>query len=168
MKFEIGLLSTFAFIALALWWFNKEDSEQNTTNNKRNYTTTQTTPPSQQSQKTKEAIIANIEPSTHHLGKGSEEDDLFIIQSLLRYYCKAFEQNPIGENDEIVAALTGNNAKHVILIKPDHPFIKNGQLLDRWGTPYYFHALSSTSMEVRSAGKDKELYSEDDVTSSPR
>jgi len=40
-------------------------------------------------------------------------------------------------------------------------------LIDRWGTPYFFHVLSNTGMEIRSAGQDGEFYTEDDAISSP-
>jgi hypothetical protein len=42
-----------------------------------------------------------------------------------------------------------------------------GELMDRWGSPYFFHVESSTEMEIRSAGQDGRFYSEDDVTLSP-
>ena len=35
--------------------------------------------------------------------------------------------------------------------------------VDPWGTPYFFHQLSSTEMEIRSAGPDKRLWTDDDV-----
>jgi hypothetical protein len=38
-----------------------------------------------------------------------------------------------------------------------------GRLLDRWGTPYFFHAVSRTELEIRSAGPDGKLGTDDDV-----
>jgi hypothetical protein len=35
--------------------------------------------------------------------------------------------------------------------------------VDRWGTPLYFHAISRDRLEVRSAGPDKVMWTEDDV-----
>ena len=71
-----------------------------------------------------------------------------------------------GENQEIIAQLRGQTPKHLALIPPDLPSINTqGQLLDRWGTPFYFHPLSATSLGIRSAGPDHKLWTEDDVVS---
>jgi hypothetical protein len=36
-------------------------------------------------------------------------------------------------------------------------------LIDRWGTPYFFHALSGEHMEIHSAGPDRQFHSADDL-----
>ncbi len=38
-----------------------------------------------------------------------------------------------------------------------------GELLDIWGTPYFFHQMSAQQMEIRSAGLDKTLWTQDDI-----
>jgi hypothetical protein len=38
-----------------------------------------------------------------------------------------------------------------------------GELLDRWGAPYFFHQLSRNEMEIRSAGPDQAMWTADDV-----
>jgi len=38
-----------------------------------------------------------------------------------------------------------------------------GRLVDRWGTPYFFHPVSGEDMEIVSAGPDAELWTDDDV-----
>ena len=45
--------------------------------------------------------------------------------------------------------------------------IVKGQLVDRWGTAYWFHPNSSYQMEIRSAGPDKNLFTADDVVKNP-
>jgi hypothetical protein len=35
--------------------------------------------------------------------------------------------------------------------------------VDRWDTPYFFHQMSASHMEVRSAGPDKMLWTSDDI-----
>lgn len=71
---------------------------------------------------------------------------------------------PGGENDEITAQLRGRNPKHLAFIAPDHPAInEQGQLLDRWGTPFHFHPVSREELEFRSAGPDRKLFTADDV-----
>ena len=76
--------------------------------------------------------------------------------------------NPVGSNAEITAALTGRNPLRLALIPADHPAINaQGELCDRWGTPFFFHAESATRMEIRSAGPDRKLWNDDDVVQSP-
>jgi hypothetical protein len=76
--------------------------------------------------------------------------------------------NPVGTNAEITAALAGRNQLRLALIPPDHPAINQaGELCDRWGTPFFFHAESATKMEVRSAGPDQQLWTDDDVVLTP-
>ena len=38
-----------------------------------------------------------------------------------------------------------------------------GELIDRWGTPFFFHQLSREFMQVRSAGPDRRHFTADDV-----
>ena len=65
-------------------------------------------------------------------------------------------------------ALRGRNRLGLAFLPARHPALnEHGQLVDRWGTPYFFHALSSTRMEIRSAGPDQRMYTEDDVRLSP-
>lgn len=76
--------------------------------------------------------------------------------------------NPVGENQEIAAALSGANPLEVVLIPKGHrAFNVRGELCDRWGTPYRFHQLSGQKMEITSAGPDRKFGTEDDATLSP-
>lgn len=93
------------------------------------------------------------------------EDDLDVVRSLIEYYRK---QNriapPGGLNEEIVAGLRGNNPRKLRLIEDSHPKLSpSGELLDRYGTPYYLHPLSEKMIEIRSAGPDKKLWTDDDI-----
>ena len=87
-----------------------------------------------------------------------------MVQSLLRSHRRALGQNPVGLNDEITATLMGENLKGAASIPKNHPAIsKGGELLDRWGTPYRFHAYSEKLMEVKSAGPDQKFNTKDDL-----
>lgn len=95
------------------------------------------------------------------------ERDFEILELLIQAFRKAnLGGGPSGgENEEIIAQLSGGNAKHLAVIAPDHAAInERGQLLDRWGTPYYFHPVSREQLDIRSAGPDKLLFTKDDVT----
>ncbi|HEX7654664.1 MAG TPA: hypothetical protein VF607_14240 [Verrucomicrobiae bacterium] len=79
-------------------------------------------------------------------------------------YCATFGENPVGNNAEITAALRGNNPRQVQFIPPDSGLQVNalGELVDGYGTPFFFHQLSGTVMEIRSAGQDRKLWTFDD------
>ncbi len=82
----------------------------------------------------------------------------------IRHFGQRFGGNPVGTNAEIVKALTGGNAKGATYLPPDQQRLNaNGELIDRWGTPYFFHQNSATEMEVRSAGPDMTLFTSDDI-----
>ena len=94
----------------------------------------------------------------------SANEDFLIIETLLTHSQRHHGGNPIGDNDDLVAALRGRNQKTLAYLPSDHSALdQQGQLLDRWGTPYHFHTLSGTHMEIRSAGPDHALWTKDDL-----
>ena len=36
-------------------------------------------------------------------------------------------------------------------------------MVDRWGSPLFFHAVGDQRFEIRSAGPDQEMWSGDDI-----
>lgn len=94
-------------------------------------------------------------------------DDVATVLTLLEEFRRAFGAMPTGElNDEIVRRLQGENAKGIAVMPKSHPSLNsNGELLDRWGTPYRFHPESAWEMTVRSAGPDKKMWTNDDILS---
>ena len=79
-------------------------------------------------------------------------------------FVKGRYRRPFGFNEELVALLVGGNPLRIAPIPPDHPRIDSGgRLADRWGTPFDIHPLSSTAIEVRSAGPDKKMWTGDDL-----
>ncbi len=100
----------------------------------------------------------------------SVTNDLKILRELFFNYqmlVKDSSGNPRGTHEEILRALQGRNRAHLVFVPTNHPAVKNGRLVDRWGSPYFFHALSGTSMEIRSAGPDRKIYTADDALLSP-
>ncbi len=91
--------------------------------------------------------------------------DLATVAAVLDAWRTNFprEGNPVGENADITAALGGANPLGLVLIPKQHPAINaQGELCDRWGTPFRFHQLSGEHMEIRSAGPDRKFATEDD------
>lgn len=82
----------------------------------------------------------------------------------LRHYGQRFGGNPVGTNAEIVKTLNGGNPQGARYLPQEHLRLNDqGELMDSFGTPYFFHQISSTEMEIRSAGPDKTLWTADDI-----
>lgn len=96
------------------------------------------------------------------------ERDLDLIDQIFAAYRLVYRENPVGtENFEFVAPLLGDNPKQVIFIPRDHPAVKDNTLHDRWGAPYHFHPLSGQKLDIRSAGPDGKLWTDDDLSLDP-
>ena len=105
-----------------------------------------------------------------HSGDSNPQRDLEIVREFLNIYSKAYRDgNPVGLNEDITAALTGSADPERTgqLFPLSSRAIRNGQLVDRWGTPFWFHPETSTRMEIRSAGPDRQLFTLDDVILPP-
>lgn len=82
----------------------------------------------------------------------------------LRHFGQRFGGNPVGTNAEIVNELNGGNPKRARYLPQENLRLnEKGELLDFYGTPYFFHQNSSTETEVRSAGADRQLWTADDI-----
>jgi len=89
--------------------------------------------------------------------------DVDKVNLMIRDYRTLAGENPVGTNAEIMSALMGGNPKQAQLGPPEGiPLNEKGELIDRWGTPYFFHQLSRDHMEIRSAGPDRIMWTEDD------
>lgn len=106
--------------------------------------------------------------SLHSEEHGAQED-LQIVADFLETYARATGGQPIGDNADITAALTGTQfpGQKGRVFPQQHRTVKNGQLVDRWGEPLWFHPNSGNSMEIRSAGPDRQMFTQDDVILNP-
>ena len=91
--------------------------------------------------------------------------DVEKLRLSLRDYRTVMKENPVGTNAEITKTLNGGNPKQARLLPEGQVMNGNGELVDRWGTPYFFHQLSRDNMEIRSAGPDKRMWTNDDIIS---
>ena len=87
------------------------------------------------------------------------------MRGAVRDYAARFGGNPFGINREITSKLNGANPKQVVFLKPEDGMriSDRGELIDNWGTPFFFHQISGTEMEIRSAGPDRKLWTKDDL-----
>jgi hypothetical protein len=83
----------------------------------------------------------------------------------VRQFGRMFGGNPVGTNPEITQQLTGQNPKHINFISAEAGLRinGNGELVDPWGTPYFFHQISGREMEIHSAGPDRIMWTADDL-----
>ena len=83
----------------------------------------------------------------------------------IHQYGQMFGGNPVGTNPEFTKQLSGDNPKYINFISEEAGMRvnENGELIDPWGTPYFFHQISGSDTEVRSAGPDKIMYTSDDI-----
>ena len=83
----------------------------------------------------------------------------------IHQYGEMFGGNPVGTNPEFTKQLSGDNPKHINFITDEAGMRVdgNGELVDPWGTPYFFHQISGSDTEVRSAGPDGVMYTADDI-----
>jgi len=95
------------------------------------------------------------------------EDDLTDLSHALKNFAllvKGSDPIPLGANEEIALALLGKNrARLAFLPKDSQALNAQGQLIDRWGTPLWFHASTRERIDIRSAGPDQKLWTNDDV-----
>lgn len=87
------------------------------------------------------------------------------MRVVIHNYGATFGENPVGNNAEITAALAGKNPKQINFIS-DVAGLRvngNGELVDAYGTPFFFHQLSGKVMEIHSAGEDRQMWTFDDL-----
>lgn len=67
-------------------------------------------------------------------------------------------------NQELVTILQGKNPSGMKFLSTSFPYLdQEGQLLDRWRNPLFFHRISGSMIDVRSAGPDGIMWNVDDV-----
>ena len=103
--------------------------------------------------------------SPDHPPAMAPETVLSNMRIVIQAYGSRFGGNPVGTNPEITRALIGENPKEVRFITEESGLRINGrgELVDYWGTPFFFHQLSGTEMEIHSAGPDKIMWTADDL-----
>jgi hypothetical protein len=100
---------------------------------------------------------------------GSPQEDRDALADIVTNYLQSQPDSrrpPLGTNDEITRALTDRDVLGDAALPASHPGIVGGQLVDRWSTPWFFHQQSADLIEVRSAGPDRRLFTEDDLVGS--
>jgi hypothetical protein len=99
--------------------------------------------------------------------EGAPEKDLEIVRQLISQYFTAMQNRagpPVGDNADLMRAMSGKNPLRLRVIPEGSGVLgADGQLVDRWGTPYHLHKLAESYFEIRSAGPDRKLFTGDDL-----
>jgi hypothetical protein len=159
MSRRVGIgFGVLAILGMVLWWLISK----------------QGTEPAQEPTYVNErpALPENLPPGNRILeAYGSDsakpEADLNAISHVLLNFSRLVKGPnplPLGANEEITAALMGKNKVQLVFLKrPCKAVNELGQMIDRWGTPLFFHAEAKDRMEIRSAGPDQEMWTADDL-----
>jgi hypothetical protein len=95
------------------------------------------------------------------------EDDLHAMANAfanLLLLLKSSSPFRLGANEEFAAALMGKNAAREVFLTAPHPALNaQGQIIDRWGTPLFFHVRDMARIDIRSAGPDRAMWTQDDL-----
>jgi hypothetical protein len=61
--------------------------------------------------------------------------------------------------------LNGDNPRQVNFLNEQAGVRINekGELVDPWGVPFFLHQLAAREMEIRSAGPDRAMWTDDDL-----
>lgn len=96
------------------------------------------------------------------------KEDLVLLTRALSNFLLVHKQaidRPLSANEEWSVTLRGKRPGTEAWISEGSPALDSQQrLIDRWQTPLHFHALGHKQWEIRSAGPDRKLWTEDDLT----
>jgi hypothetical protein len=95
------------------------------------------------------------------------QQDLILMSRLIDNFqllVKNAAERPLSANEEWADALRGGNPARARFLPDNHVALnEQGQVVDRWGTPLFFHAVGDQRFEIRSGGPDRKMWSEDDI-----
>jgi hypothetical protein len=84
-------------------------------------------------------------------------------------YSNVFHEYPEGSNAEVAKALLGQNEENrKFLAWRPQDISPSGGLKDPWGTEYHLRVEANGKVELRSAGPDRLMWTEDDVKPTER
>ncbi len=96
------------------------------------------------------------------------QQDLESVWLLVESFNNTLKHNgsiPMGSNRELSYVLFGKNPRQLRFLDPSKPYLNtNGELIDRWGTPFFFHSVENSEIAIRSAGPDQIMWNSDDIS----
>lgn len=103
--------------------------------------------------------------------QSTPEQDLTLMARLMDnslLLLKSAANRPLSANEDWAGLLRGQNAASERFLPDTHVALNSqGQLVDRWQAPLFFHAVGGGRYELRSAGPDRKLWTDDDIHRNP-
>ncbi len=97
---------------------------------------------------------------------GSGREDLAILKELTDAFLQSVpvaQRPPLGFDTDLARILTNIDYLGEEALPTSHPSLRDGRLIDRWGSPWLVHPLSHDVVQLRSAGPDGRLFTADDL-----
>ncbi len=111
--------------------------------------------------------IITYHPVADVLGRPSlsSQDEPDAVLKLLEAYRDLTGSFPSAvDNPGVLRELRGGNPRAIRIFPEEHPrYRRDGALLDAWGRPFVFSKRDGGVMEVRSAGPDGVVDTDDDI-----
>lgn len=164
MKRAFGLLTLLILLAVLYWRpsFSASDRQAQPANSSALPDATQPSRPGSSAPPVGDRILEHYASPLQ-----SPERDLISMALLMENYLllvKNADRRPLSANEDWAAALAEPSPGDERYLSGDHPALnQQGQLVDRWGTPLFFHAVGKGRFDVRSAGPDRQLWTDDDL-----
>jgi hypothetical protein len=160
-----NILLVLVLLALLGWvWFSKHGAHESYASHE-SHGAQQTNLPAPTSKPP--ALLGEIILRGYATTNTTPEQDLMLMAHLMDNFTllvKSSAQLPMSVNEDWAAAFRGKNPEHETFLPDTHiAFNAQGQLVDRWQTPLFFHALGGHRFEIRSAGPDKKMWTDDDL-----
>ena len=96
---------------------------------------------------------------------GCAQHETSAIRNAVKAYFNEYEKFPNVADERLIYQLAGENPHKIQFIETNGLVIKQGKILDPWGTPYRISIRPGEpyfKVEVRSAGRDKYFDTADD------
>lgn len=96
----------------------------------------------------------------------TREERVRVVGQMMLDYYSVFQAIPTGTQEEIFARFRGKNSRGLVYYPDGHPAVDAaGRPLNGEGQPIIVHVVAATLgvFELRDAGADGEMYTEDDL-----
>ena len=168
---ELVLLSVPLLVILFLLMRDGEEGDESRRPNAKSAIVLRVTPNAGGGEKIfeEEAVSDLSEQYLQNYGSNKQQalQDLEEVAAIFDdYRTVAGPANPLPTrgNSEMVQFLSGENPSGFRYLSMSGPAVNpSGELVDRWGNPLYLHFVSSEEIEIRSAGVDGEMWTDDDL-----
>jgi hypothetical protein len=94
-------------------------------------------------------------------------EDLQWVQRVLNnalIVVKRADTRHYSTNEDLADFLRGANPDRQVMVSSNSPiFGTDGRIVDRWGSPLIVHPIKNDRLELRSAGPDRQPWTDDDV-----